>query len=66
MINTVHDSIVSDAHPDELEEMLDIHVNIGYATKELLREMYDIDFNLELDVDTTYGENWLDMADTGS
>ena len=61
MINTVHDSIVSDAHPDELEEMLDIHGNIGYATKELLKKMYDIDFNLDLDIETKYGENWLDM-----
>ena len=61
MINTVHDSIVSDAHPDELKEMLDIHSNIGYATKELMKEMYDIDFNLDLDVETKFGENWLDM-----
>ena len=66
MINTVHDSIVSDAHPDELKEMLDIHGNIGYATKELLREIYAIDFNLELDVDTKYGDNWLDMTEAGS
>jgi DNA polymerase I-like protein with 3'-5' exonuclease and polymerase domains len=61
MVNTVHDSIVSDAHPSELEEMLDIHDNIGYATKELLKEMYDIDFNLDLDVETKFGENWLDL-----
>ena len=61
MINTVHDSIVSDAHPDELEDMLAIHDNIGHATKELLREMYGIDFNIDLDVDTKFGENWLDL-----
>jgi len=23
--------------------------------------MYDIDFNLDLDVETKFGENWLDM-----
>ena len=61
MINTVHDSIVVDVHPDEHEQMITL-LNQGTANVvPSLHKYYDIDFNIPLDTETKSGSNWLNM-----
>tara|TARA_R100001369_G_scaffold41401_1_gene67560 strand:- start:6671 stop:8710 length:2040 start_codon:yes stop_codon:yes gene_type:complete len=61
MINTVHDSIVVDVHPDEHDQMIKL---LDKGTKnviESLNKYYGIDFNIPLDTETKSGSNWLNM-----
>jgi DNA polymerase-1 len=61
MINTVHDSIVVDVHPDEHDQMISL-LNEGTSNVvPSLRKYYDIDFNVPLDTETKSGSNWLNM-----
>ena len=63
LINTVHDSIVVDAHPDEAETMTKI---LDRATKDVidsLYEFYDVEFNVPLETELKVGANWLEMQE---
>ena len=63
LINTVHDSIVVDAHPDEIDLMTDILDN---ATKDVIKSLYTfykVNFNVPLDTELKIGDNWLDMQE---
>ena len=61
LINTVHDSIVVDGHPDEIDLMTDI---LDRATKNVIDSLYSfykVEFNVPLDTELKIGDNWLDM-----
>ena len=61
LINTVHDSIVVDAHPDEVELMTDL---LDKATRNVIDSLYDfykVEFNVPLDTELKIGDNWLEM-----
>jgi DNA polymerase I-like protein with 3'-5' exonuclease and polymerase domains len=61
LINTVHDSIVVDAHPDEIELMTDL---LDKATRNVIDSLYDfykVEFNVPLDTELKIGDNWLEM-----
>ena len=61
LINTVHDSIVVDAHPDETELMTDL---LDRATRNVIDSLYDfykVEFNVPLDTELKIGDNWLEM-----
>ena len=63
LINTVHDSIVVDAHPDEIETMTKL---LDRATKDVidsLYEFYKVEFNVPLDTELKVGANWLEMQE---
>ena len=63
LINTVHDSIVVDGHPDEIELMTDI---LDRATKNVIDSLYSfykVEFNVPLDTELKLGDNWLDMSE---
>jgi DNA polymerase-1 len=63
LINTVHDSIVVDAHPDEITAMTKI---LNRATRNVidsLYEFYKVEFNVPLDTELKIGDNWLDMQE---
>jgi DNA polymerase I-like protein with 3'-5' exonuclease and polymerase domains len=63
LINTVHDSIVVDAHPDEIVAMTKI---LNRATRNVIDSLYDfykVEFNVPLDTELKVGYNWLDMQE---
>ena len=60
LINTVHDSIVADVSPGE-ESLVASCLNKGcLGVIQRMKDMYDIDFNVPLDVELKVGSNWLD------
>jgi len=61
LINTVHDSIVTDVHPDEEEIVAKLMKQGSAKVIDSLKEIYDIDFNIPLDTEIKMGKNWLDM-----
>lgn len=64
MINTVHDSIVFDIHKSVLAEAYELIKTITEGAPAILKEVYDIDFDLPLKVDITAGLNWKDQKHT--
>jgi len=63
IVNTVHDSIVIDVHPDELKMVLKV---IDMANKNLLKivnNKWQLDFNVPLLLEAKIGPNWLDTKD---
>jgi DNA polymerase I len=61
LINTVHDSIVVDAHPDEFKLMTSILDKATAGVTDYLYDVYNIEFNVPLDTELKMGDNWLDM-----
>ena len=60
LINTVHDSIVADVYPGE-EGVVASSLGSGcLKVIQTMKEMYDIDFNVPLDVEIKVGSNWLE------
>ena len=62
LINTVHDSIVVDVYPGEEQIMKEICTRGALDVVKSLKDVYDIDFNVPLDVEVKIGNNWLDMG----
>ena len=63
LINTVHDSIIADVHPDEKYIMGKIFEEGTSKVIQSLKEYYNIDFNVPLDTEIKIGYNWLDMEE---
>jgi DNA polymerase I-like protein with 3'-5' exonuclease and polymerase domains len=61
LINTVHDSVVADIHPDEESTMVKVMREGSAKVIESLKEIYDIDFNVPLDTEIKIGYDWLDL-----
>jgi DNA polymerase I-like protein with 3'-5' exonuclease and polymerase domains len=62
LINTVHDSVILDVHPEEYSQVLDC-LNQGFSgIKESLKERFDCDLNVPLDFEIKSGSNWLDLS----
>lgn len=59
LVNTVHDSAISELHPDEAAEFTEL---CKYAFTHLvyhyLKEVYDVEFNVPLGVGVKIGPNW--------
>ena len=63
IVNTVHDSIVIDVHPDEIDQVLEIVTSINSNMKKIIDTRWNIDFNVPLKLDAKIGDNWLDTKD---
>jgi DNA polymerase I-like protein with 3'-5' exonuclease and polymerase domains len=63
IVNTVHDSIVIDVHPDEVDKVLQVVESINSNMKSIIDTRWDIDFNVPLKLDAKIGDNWLDTKD---
>ena len=62
LINTVHDSVILDIHPDEYDVAIDILKQGFSSIKDTLKERYDCDLNVPLDFEIKSGKNWLDLS----
>ena len=63
VVNTVHDSIVIDVHPNEVNIVLNIIRETNEQMTSLINNMFDIKFNLPLLLEAKIGDNWLDTKD---
>lgn len=60
LVLTVHDSIVSDIYPGELDLMIRIYREAFANTIGIIKQRFNYDFNIPLDFDLDCGENLLD------
>jgi DNA polymerase-1 len=63
VVNTVHDSIVIDVHPDEKEKVLRIINRTNEVLVDIINKKWNIDFNVPLLLEAKIGNNWLDTKD---
>ena len=63
LINTIHDSVLIDVHPNEEDMIIDIVKKGAKNVVPMMKEHYDIDFNVPLDTDVKVGYNWLEMRE---
>ena len=60
IVNTVHDSIVIDVHPNESGQVHEVIESVNREMKHIIDRQYQIDFNVPLLLESKIGNNWLD------
>lgn len=63
IVNTVHDSVVIDIHPDEKTQVLQIITDMNEGLTGLVEKVYGIRMNVPLLLEAKIGPNWLDTKD---
>ena len=63
IVNTVHDSIVIDVHPNEEQAVLEVINNTNKKLKSIIDNRWNVDFNVPLLLEAKIGPNWLDTKD---
>jgi len=63
IVNTVHDSIVIDVHPDEEAEVIEVINQTNNELPNLIRDRWQVTFNVPLLLEAKIGPNWLDTKD---
>ena len=63
IVNSVHDSIVIDIHPDEEKQVLDVIKSINSNLHGIIEDRFGIDFNVPLALEAKMGVNWLAQED---
>tara|TARA_R110001606_G_scaffold384729_1_gene547800 strand:- start:985 stop:3033 length:2049 start_codon:yes stop_codon:yes gene_type:complete len=63
LVNTVHDSMVIDIHPDETEKVLGMINDMNEGLTDLVESVYGIRMNVPLLLEAKIGPNWLDTVD---
>ena len=63
LVNTVHDSIVVDVHPNEVDEVIAAVAHLNQNLHDIIHHYYNIDFNVPLLLEAKIGKNWLDTKE---
>jgi DNA polymerase-1 len=63
IVNTVHDSIVIDIHPDEEQQVIDVINQTNETLPSLIVSRWGVQFNVPLLLEAKIGPNWLDTKD---
>jgi len=63
IVNSVHDSIVIDVHPDEEEKVINIIDETNNNLLQLITTRWGVTFNVPLLLESKIGPNWLDTKD---
>jgi len=63
IVNSVHDSIVIDIHPDEVQKVITIIKTINSRMISLINSTFELEFNVPLLLEAKIGNNWLDTKD---
>lgn len=63
VVNSVHDSIVIDVHPDEIQKVTTVIHEVQSQLVDLINKKWDIDFNVPLALEAKMGVNWLEQKD---
>jgi len=63
VVNSVHDSIVIDVHPDEEQQVIAVIQETNKALPDLITIRWGLEFNVPLELEAKIGPNWLDTHD---
>lgn len=63
LVNTVHDSIVFDVRKKYIQKACIFIKNSLYYVKEILKDRFNIEFNVPLEVEFKVGDSWGDMKE---
>jgi DNA polymerase I-like protein with 3'-5' exonuclease and polymerase domains len=63
VVNSVHDSMVIDIHPEEEQQVIDIIESLNVNINELVEKTYNVEMNVPLLLEAKIGSNWLDTVD---
>ena len=63
IINTVHDSVVIDVFPGEEATVASLTYDAMTGVPKQFEELYNVTWDVPLEVDIEIGNNWLDMKD---
>tara|TARA_S200002703_G_scaffold42238_1_gene36574 strand:- start:94 stop:1362 length:1269 start_codon:yes stop_codon:yes gene_type:complete len=63
IVNTVHDSIVIDVHPNEVDKVIRIVKATNDNLINIVNNKWNINFNVPLLLEAKIGDNWLDTKD---
>ena len=63
IVNTVHDSIVIDIHPNEEQQVIDVINQTNETLPSLIVSRWGVQFNVPLLLEAKIGPNWLDTKD---
>ena len=63
LVNSVHDSMVIDTHPDEINDVLGAIDLINSNLNDMIQKEYNIKVNVPLLLESKIGDNWLDTKD---
>jgi len=63
IVNSVHDSIVIDVHPDEEQEIINVIKDVNNELNDLITLEFGITLNVPLLLESKIGKNWLDTKD---
>ena len=63
IVNTVHDSIVIDVHPNEIQQVIDVINSVNDNMTDIINKQFDIKINVPLLLEAKIGNNWLDTKD---
>ena len=63
VVNSVHDSIVIDIHPDEEQQVISLIRDINDELKSIIDNKFKINFNVPLLLEAKIGVNWLEQQE---
>jgi DNA polymerase-1 len=63
IVNSVHDSVVVDIHPDEITQVLYLIKLLNSSLQSIVEKQFNIEFNVPLLLEAKIGDNWLDTKD---
>ena len=63
VVNSVHDSIVIDVHPDEERSVIEVIANTNRELPNLISIRWGLEINVPLLLEAKIGPNWLDTKD---
>ena len=59
----MHDSIVIDVHPNEVEEIINVINSVNDDMTDIINEQFNIKINVPLLLEAKIGNNWLDTKE---
>ena len=63
VVNSVHDSVVIDVHPDETDQVIQVIKNMNNGLNKLVEDAYSVTMNVPLLLEAKLGPNWLENED---
>lgn len=63
VVNSVHDSIVIDIHPEEVDNVVQVVESVQADLVPSINAKWGIDFNVPLALEAKIGDNWLEQKD---
>mgnify|MGYP005624983993 CR=1 FL=1 len=63
VVNTVHDSMVVDVHPEETDYVIQMITDLNEDLDKIIYEAYGVEMNVPMLLEAKIGPNWLDTKD---